>query len=67
MRMKRKQAISPGLSIVGTSEAAKYLNRTPGTLRQWAFHGNGAIQPLRIGGRLAWRVADIESLLRNGD
>lgn len=46
-----------------TSEAAKYLNRKAGTLRQWAFQGNGPLQPQRINGRLAWPVDEIKKLL----
>lgn len=46
-----------------TSEAARQLNRTPQTLRQWAHKGNGPIKPVRINGRLAWPVAEIRSLL----
>jgi hypothetical protein len=47
-----------------TNEAAKYLNRRPQTLRKWACLENGPIRPVRIHGRLAWRVSDLESLLR---
>lgn len=48
---------------VTTEHAAYYLNRRPQTLRVWAMRGDGPIQPLRINGRLAWRVADLETLL----
>lgn len=47
---------------VPTSQAAHYLNRQPQTLRVWACRENGPIRPLRINGRLAWRVADIRAL-----
>ena len=46
-----------------TSEAAFHLNRAPQTLRIWAMNGSGPIQPIRIGGRLAWPVADIRKLM----
>jgi len=48
---------------VTTEEAAHYLNRKPQTLRVWACYQNSLINPLRINGRLAWRVADIKQLL----
>lgn len=51
---------------VPTADAAHYLNRRPQTLRAWACLENGPIRPVRINGRLAWRVADIRALL-NGE
>lgn len=51
---------------VPTDQAAHYLNRRPQTLRAWACLENGALRPVRINGRLAWRVADIKALL-NGE
>lgn len=52
--------------VISTFDAAEALNRAPQTLRKWACLENGPIRPIRINGRLAWRVSDIESLL-NGD
>lgn len=52
-------------TAVDTAAAAFYLNRRPQTLRIWAM-GKGPIQPLRVHGRLAWRVADIKRLLGMG-
>ena len=49
-----------------TDEAAAAINRRPQTLRKWACLENGPIRPVRINGRLAWRVADLEKLL-NGE
>lgn len=49
-------------AILSTSEAARALNRRQQTLRKWACTG-GPIRPIRINGRLAWRVADIRRLL----
>ena len=48
---------------VATAPAAHYLNRQQQTLRMWACKQNGAIQPIRINGRLAWRVSDIKRVL----
>lgn len=49
-----------------TNEAARHINRRPQTLRKWACLECGPIRPIRINGRLHWRVADLESLL-NGE
>nr|WP_291939250.1 helix-turn-helix domain-containing protein [Limnohabitans sp.] len=46
-----------------TGEAAHYLNRQAQTLRTWSCREDGPIRPVRIGGRLAWPVADIRRLL----
>lgn len=51
---------------VPTADAAHYLNRRPQTLRAWACLENGPLRPVRINGRLAWRVSDILSLLEGG-
>jgi hypothetical protein len=48
---------------VPTESAAKYVNRRPQTLRAWACLDKGPIKPIRIHGRLAWRVSDIKRLL----
>lgn len=55
-----------GRDTLPTSEAAPAINRTPQTLRKWACLENGPIRPVRINGRLAWRVADLAMLL-NGE
>jgi hypothetical protein len=47
---------------VDTACAAYHLNRRPQTLRLWACYENGPIRPLRIHGRLAWRVDDLRRL-----
>lgn len=52
--------------IVSTNEAAAFLNRQPQTLRRWACLDNGPIRPIRINGRLAWRVSDLLTLLNHG-
>lgn len=52
---------------VPTDQAAYYLNRQPQTMRMWAcIEPRGAIKPVRIAGRLAWKVSDIRALL-NGE
>jgi hypothetical protein len=49
---------------VDTATAAHYLSRKPQTLRTWACHdGSGPLRPLRVHGRLLWRVADLRALL----
>lgn len=49
-----------------TEAAAAAINRKPQTLRRWACLDNGPVRPIRIHGRLAWRVADLARLL-NGE
>lgn len=51
-------------TVLPTSEAAPFINRKPQTLRKWACLENGPIRPIRINGRLAWRVSDLLALLR---
>jgi hypothetical protein len=48
---------------VDTAAAAYYLNRKPQTLRCWAIYQDGAVVPIRISGRLAWKVADLRRVL----
>jgi hypothetical protein len=50
-------------AVLPTDEAARAINRRPQTLRKWACLENGPIRPIRINGRLAWRVADLQTLL----
>lgn len=52
--------------VLPTSEAAASINRSPQTLRKWACLENGPIRPIRINGRLAWKVSDLDSLLSGG-
>lgn len=51
---------------LSTEDAAAALNRKPQTLRKWACFEDGPLRPIRINGRLAWRVAEIQALL-NGE
>ena len=48
---------------VPTEQAAHYLLRRPQTLREWACREHGLLRPVRIGGRLGWKVADIRAVL----
>ena len=49
--------------VLTTNEAAAAIKRKPQTLRKWACLDNGPIRPVRINGRLVWRVADLQALL----
>ncbi|SOY48369.1 MULTISPECIES: DNA-binding protein [Cupriavidus] len=57
---------APLPEVLPTDQAAAAINRKPQTLRKWACLENGPIRPVRINGRLAWRVADLEKLLTGG-
>ena len=50
-------------TAIPTDAAAHHLNRAPQTLRKWACLENGPVRPIRINGRLAWRVSDLKALL----
>ncbi len=50
-------------TALSTKEAAFHLGRRPQTLRLWSCLETGPIKPVRINGRLAWRVADIKRVL----
>ncbi len=54
------------LAVLGTNDAAVIINRRPQTLRRWACLEDGPIRPVRINGRLAWRVSDLCELLSGG-
>ena len=53
-------------TVIPTDAAAHHLNRKSQTLRKWACLENGPIRPVRINGRLAWRVSDLKMLLNGG-
>jgi hypothetical protein len=59
-------AVARGRDVLSTNEAAPAINRRPQTLRKWACCENGPIRPIRINGRLAWRVSDLQALLSGG-
>ena len=48
---------------VPTGQAGYYLDRAQQTMRLWAMRGDGPLRPLRINGRLAWKVSDLKRLL----
>lgn len=58
--------VTHGRYVLTTNEAAALINRCPQTLRRWACYENGPIMPVRIHGRLAWRIADLQVLLAGG-
>jgi hypothetical protein len=53
--------------VFSTKLAAITINRKPQTLRKWACLECGPIRPIRINGRLAWRVSDLRKLLNGGN
>jgi hypothetical protein len=53
-------------AVLPTDEAAAAINRRPQTLRRWACLEDGPIRPIRINGRLAWKVSDLQALLNGG-
>lgn len=50
-------------SALTTKVAAQHLNRAEQTLRLWSCNKKGPIKPISVGGRLAWKTADIKRLL----
>lgn len=52
--------------VLPTNAAARTINRAPQTLRKWACLECGPLRPIRINGRLAWKVSDLQKLL-NGE
>ena len=48
---------------VTTAHAAYLLSRQQQTLRAWACHEDGPLRPLRINGRLAWPVSELQRIL----
>ncbi len=53
----------PAGAVLPTDQAAAAILRRPQTLRKWASLEIGPIRPVRIHGRLAWRVSDLRALL----
>lgn len=49
--------------LVDTNEAAQILNRKPNTLRKWASLETGPLRPVRINGRLHWRMRELKKLV----
>ena len=63
---KELAEVAKGRDTLTTREAAPTINRSPQTLRKWACLEQGPIRPIRINGRLAWRVSDLRGLLSGG-
>ena len=59
-------AVAKGRDTLPTDVAATAINRAPQTLRKWACLEQGPIRPIRINGRLAWKVSDLQALLSGG-
>ena len=57
--------LPPG-HVLTTRDAAAVLGRAPQTLRKWACLECGPLRPVRINGRLAWRVCDLQRVLQGG-
>ena len=67
MKLINQLLANAGLpEVLPTDEAAAAINRAPQTLRKWACLECGPIRPIRINGRLAWKVSDLKSLLTGG-
>lgn len=51
--------------VLPTNKASAYLNRSPQTLRKWSCLDCAplGIRPIKINGRLAWRLTDLQRLL----
>lgn len=54
--------LPPGHALT-TEQAAAALNRAQQTLRRWACEESGPVRPVRINGRLGWRVSDLRRVL----
>lgn len=55
--------LTRGRGAISNNEAAHVFNRQPRTLQKWACLEKGPSRPVRINGRLAWKVFDLASLL----
>lgn len=62
MNVRQDQVVDLPVCVT-TAAAAAMLNRKPATLRAWAHMQVGPITPIRIFGRLAWKLDDIRALL----
>lgn len=54
----------PPTAVLVTRDAAAALGKAPQTLRKWACLECGPVRPIRINGRLAWRVGDLLRLVQ---
>ena len=60
----RSQVTKPNVT---TAHAAYLLSRQQQTLRVWACHEDGPLRPLRINGRLAWPVSELQRILSGAE
>lgn len=51
-------------TVLNTETAARHLSRQACTLRKWSQKETGPIQPVRINGRLMWKVTDLKKALQ---
>lgn len=49
--------------MLTTDAAADVLCMQPQTLRKWATYEDGPVRPVRVAGRLLWRVSDLLRVL----
>ncbi|WP_131862747.1 helix-turn-helix domain-containing protein [Crenobacter luteus] len=57
-----------GQQVLSTNAAAQILGMKPQSLRAWACKSRpGPIRPVKIGGRLGWRVDDVARLVGEGE
>lgn len=59
-------AAMPRSAVLQTRDAAMALGKAPQTLRKWACLECGPLRPIRINGRLAWKVSDLLALVEGG-
>jgi len=59
----------PPTAVLSTADAARALTKSSQTLRKLYCQQGSAfgIKPVKIGGRLAWRVSDLLRVLRGGE
>jgi predicted DNA-binding transcriptional regulator AlpA len=53
------------VTLIGFSEAARRLGVSWPTLRKWSKEGNTVPEPIRLGRRLFFTVADIDGLIES--
>lgn len=58
--------VLPPSAVLTTRPAAASIGKAPQTLRKWACLECGPIRPVRINGRLAWKVSDLLALVNGG-
>ena len=60
--MENRNHDKPSHELLRTSEAAHLLRVLPQSMRRWACYGIGPLRPVKVNGRLLWRLTDIERL-----